>query len=92
MKKQNNSLTIQKNIAQEQIPAVKRLSALLPGGLLLAGFWGMLLQELQLSGSGFLLLIPASIALMIGLLLRWDKKWQVWTTIGVLVAACIGGL
>jgi len=92
LKKQNNSLTIQKNIAQEQIPAVKRLSALLPGGLLLAGFWGMLLQELQLSGSGFLLLIPASIALMIGLLLRWDKKWQVWTTIGVLAAACIGGL
>ena len=92
MKKQNNSLSIQKNIAQEQIPAVMRLSALLPGSLLLAGFWGMFLQELQIPGSGFFLLIPAIIILMIGLLFRWDKKWQVWTAFGTLIAvgiACV---
>lgn len=90
MKKQNNSLTIQKNMAQAQIPAPKRLSAVFPGCLLLAGFWGMLLQALQLSGEGFCLLIPAVIALVIGLVFRWDKKWQVWTAIGILAAACIG--
>ena len=89
MKKQNNSLKIQKNIAQVQIPVSKRLSALLPGSLLLAGFWGMLLQELQISAAGFLLLIPAIITLMIGLLFRWDKKWQLWTAFGTLIAACI---
>ena len=89
MKKQNNSLSIQKNIAQEQIPAAMRLSALLPGSLLLTGFWGMLLQELQISAEGFFLVIPAIIVLLICLLLRWDKKWQVWTAIGALVAVCI---
>lgn len=91
MKKQNNSLTIQKNIAQEQIPAAKRLSALLPGSLLLTGFWGMLLQESQISAEAFFLVIPAIIVLLICLLLRWDKKWQVWTAIGTMVAACVGG-
>ena len=90
MKKQNNSLSIQKNIAQAQIPAAKRLPAMLPGSLLLAGFWGMFWQELQVSAEGFLLLIPAVIALMIGLLFQWDKKWQAWTVIGLLIVACTG--
>lgn len=90
MRKQNNSLTIQKNIAQEQTPVTKRLSALLPGCVLLVGFLGLFLQELQISVQGFLLLIPAVVALAIGLAFRWDKKWQVWTATGVLIAACIG--
>ncbi len=50
----------------------------------------MLLQELQVCAEGFLLLIPAVMALAIGLTFRWDKKWQVWTAIGALIAACAG--
>ncbi len=90
MRKQNNSLTIQKNIAQAQMPVTKRLSALLPGCVLLVGFWGLFLQELKISVQGFLLLVPAVIALAIGLAFRWDKKWQVWTATGVLITAFIG--
>jgi hypothetical protein len=92
VKKQTNSLTIQHNKESAGLSTGKRLSLLIPGCCLLAGFWGMLLQELQVCAEGFLLLIPAVMALAIGLTFRWDKKWQVWTTIGVLAAACIGGL
>ena len=88
MNKQNISLTIQKNMTQ--IPATGQLTAMLPGCLLLTGFWGTLLQELQIPGSGFFLLIPATVALLLGLVLRWDKRWQVWTAIGALAAACVG--
>lgn len=89
MKKQINSLTIQPNKTQRNKTAGDRLSALLPGSLLLMGFWGMFLQELGLEMQHLLLLIPAFIMLTGGLLLQWDKPWQALTAIGVLTLMCV---
>ena len=89
MKKQINSLTIKPNNDPPEAAARQRLALLAPGCLLLAGFWGLLWQELSLDMPWLALLaVPALLA---GLLLRWDRKWQALTLSGALVLAVIGG-
>lgn len=63
---------------------------LIPGILLLTGCWGMLVQELALDTQYLLLLLPAIAALVMGLMLRWDRKWQTFASIGLLVLTCVG--
>ena len=45
----------------------------------------MLVQELALGMQWLFVLLPAIAALAVGLMLRWEKKWQSLTTIGVLI-------
>ena len=92
VKKQRNSLTIKLN--KEKVdPTNKEIaSLLLPGILLLAGFWGMAVQEWQLGVQGYLMLIPSLFALCAGLFLRWEKKWHAWSVIGLLVLLAILGV
>lgn len=85
-------MTIQKNTAQAQITGKNRLSAMIPGCLLLAGAWGMLLHSWQMSMPWLLLLLPAVGALALGLLFRWEKKWQAVTAVCLLAAACVAGI
>ena len=45
----------------------------------------MLVQELSLGMQWLFVLLPAIAALAVGLIMRWDKKWQSLAVIGVLV-------
>ena len=92
MKKQTNSLTIQQNKESTVLGAGKRLSLLIPGCCLLAGFWGMLVQELVLGMQWLFVLLPAIVALAAGLVLRWEKKWQALTVIGALILTIAVGV
>ena len=89
MKKQRNSLTIKLNKGKTDPTNKEIASLLLPGILLLAGFWGMAAQEWQLGVQGYLMLLPALLALGTGLFLRWEKKWHAWSVIGLLTAVAI---
>ena len=92
MKKQRNSLTIKLN-KEKADPANKEIaSLLLPGILLLAGFWSMAAQEWQLGVQGYLMLMPALLVLCAGLFLRWEKRWHAWSVIGLLVLLAILGV
>lgn len=92
MKKQTNSLTIQQNNQSTVTSTGKRLSLLIPGSLLLAGFWGMFVQELSLGTQWLFVFLPAIAALTVGLVLRWDRKWQSLTFIGALILTCVAGV
>ena len=92
MKKQTNSLTIQQNKESTALSTGKRLSLLIPGCCLLAGFWGILTQELALGMQWLFVLFPAIVALAVGLMLRWDKKWQSLTVIGALILTITVGV
>lgn len=87
MKKRTNSLTIQKNILRTEGIAAKQLTALFPGILLLAGFWGMLMDALELPLFLLMLLLPAVAVLCAVLMLDWNRKWHVVGIIGALLAA-----
>lgn len=52
----------------------------------------MLVQELALGMQWLFALLPAIAALAVGLMLRWEKKWQSLTVIGVLVLTITGGV
>ena len=92
MKKQTNSLTIQQNKQSAALSTGKQLSLLIPGCCLLMGFWGMLVQELVLGMQWLFVLIPAIATLAVGLMLRWEKKWQSLTAIGVLILSITVGV
>lgn len=86
------SLTIQQNKERTEASTLKRLSLLLPGCLLLLGFWGMAVQELLLGIQWLVVLVPAIAALAVGLMLRWEKKWQSLAVIGTLMLTCMVGI
>lgn len=52
----------------------------------------MLVQELALGMQWLFVLFPAIIAMVVGLMLRWDKKWQSLTVIGVLILTITVGI
>lgn len=87
MKKQTNSLTVKQNKPKTGISARQRLFLLIPGCLLLTGFWGIVIRELMLETRWFFVLLPAITTLALGLVLQWEKKWQSITAIGVLILA-----
>ena len=52
----------------------------------------MPVQELALGMQWLFVLLPAIAALAVGLMLRWEKKWQSLTVIGVLVLTIAAGI
>lgn len=52
----------------------------------------MLVQELALGMQWLFVLLPAIAALAAGLMLRWEKKWQSLTVIGMLILAITAGV
>ena len=83
---------IQQNTEQVTLSLGKRVSLLIPGCLLLAGFWVMVVQELALGSAWLLCVIPRIVALALGLLLQWERKWQAVTTVSALVLCLLGGI
>ncbi len=75
---------------RKEIPYPRRLwAALVPGSLLLLGFWGTA-TELWSLGTPYLPFAFALLYLTAALCVRWEVPWQAWGAIGVLVLSCAG--